>query len=292
MRLLGWTLEGDPHGHDRRYLLPMSRGPSVTSAQTPFPIPSRLGLHVCSPTFSNTIQFARDALLALRHHAHHAHHLHHQHHRHHFHLTPTPISPSSITYSEQIFLIWGLCIAAVFVVFIQLVAMYVAYWAFTHRKSCDCCYDSNGIPNCPSARPNVSSHCARTDAKGRACSQVLLSLGRRHLARGLWRCMRHQYLFRHLLYIVSPHCLAIPLGTPSESLDCRACWVPMPRWQLLEQTIPAPTVEGRGGTLKRQIETAVAVRTFHPCPGMYFSKTRLRSMVSRAQVRLPRSPSC
>jgi hypothetical protein len=105
--------------------------------------------------------------------------------------------------------------------------------------------------------------------------------------------MRQQSLLRRLLYLVSPHCLAIPLGTPSESLDCRACWDPMPRWQLLERTIPAPTVEeGRWGTLKRQIETAVAVRTFHPCRGMYFSKTRLRSMVSRAQVRLPLSPSC
>jgi hypothetical protein len=58
---------------------------------------------------------------------------------------------------EIIFLIVPILIAAGFLVFIQLVEMYVAYWAFTHRKSCDCCYDSNGIPNCPSARPNVSS---------------------------------------------------------------------------------------------------------------------------------------
>jgi hypothetical protein len=44
-------------------------------------------------------------------------------------------------------------IIAAALIFIQFVATCIAYWAFTFKKhkSCDCCYDNVGVPNCPSA---------------------------------------------------------------------------------------------------------------------------------------------
>ncbi len=48
-------------------------------------------------------------------------------------------------------LIWIIIVAAH--IFIQFVAMCIAYWAFQKHNSCDCCYENAGVPNCPSAQP-------------------------------------------------------------------------------------------------------------------------------------------
>jgi hypothetical protein len=53
----------------------------------------------------------------------------------------------------------GLIIAAGLVssnFLIQLVAICIAYWAVKQRKSCGCCYDGAGVPNCPSAQRALS----------------------------------------------------------------------------------------------------------------------------------------
>ncbi len=60
---------------------------------------------------------------------------------------------------------------------IQLVAICIAYWAFKHRKSCDCCYDDAGVPNFSSAPPDLSFHplpspsCERHTINGLGCWQ-------------------------------------------------------------------------------------------------------------------------
>ena len=60
--------------------------------------------------------------------------------------------PSKVPLNDQLF---RLIIVPALVASIQLVAMCIAYWAFTQRKSCDCCYDTAGVPNCPSAPPDL-----------------------------------------------------------------------------------------------------------------------------------------
>jgi hypothetical protein len=93
---------------------------------------------------------------------------------------------------------------------VQLVAIWIAYWAFKQRRPCGCCYENAGVPNCPSAPPASFAlpspsprDCEGTRSTIRvAGSEVLLPRGGRRPSRGLRWSLHRGPLFRLVLYTV------------------------------------------------------------------------------------------
>jgi hypothetical protein len=146
-------------------------------------------------------------------------------------------------------------IVAAILIFIQFVVTCIAYWAFKQRKSCDYCYDSAGVPNCPGTqpvRPPVPRPrrppCEGTRSTLRdAGSEVLFPSG--------GRCPQPQCTRAAVVLASAPfvsvgalHCACRNAATRraparSESLNCRCCWHPKPRALRSTDAQPIPQMQ-------------------------------------------------